>query len=89
MTSGVLGILWISTGSPNSIIKFRHDSEKLSLKRTSFQTAMLQSLGISALNDVVCFDVEVLGSWLNYRKLDINLHTATYFLKPCRHGDIL
>ena len=47
---------------------------QLSLKATSSIPTMPQSQGdFSALNDVRCFDVESLGSWLNYRKIDINL----------------
>jgi hypothetical protein len=47
---------------------------QLSLKATSSIPMMPQSQGdFSALNDVRYFDVESLGSWLNYRKIDINL----------------
>ena len=47
---------------------------QLSLKTTSSIPTMPQSQGdFPALNDVRCFDVESLGSWLNYRKIDINL----------------
>ena len=40
-----IGILWISKGSPNSIIKFRHDSEKLALKGPPSKQPCFNSLG--------------------------------------------